>query len=159
MQFMSSTPQAEVERASSADLLIQTSPMVQVAVSHVSAGTSSEGMPGRVRDASVPPTHLQTNNLNPVVIQWPPIADASATVPTETASTGTGAANSPQGPNRFSFSSTGRRSMVLIPRADAVETRPLYHVSWRDDFWCLDSIVTTVRRGATEDGQLVGEFG
>lgn len=66
--------------------------------------------------------------------------------------------NAPQKPIRYTFSSTGRRSMILVPIA-ATNAQPLYHISWRDDFWILDSIITTVRRGGSEDGRLVGEFG
>lgn len=66
--------------------------------------------------------------------------------------------NAPQNPIRYTFSSTGRRSMILVPIA-VRNAPPLYHISWRDDFWILDSIITTVRRGGSEDGRLVGEFG
>ena len=92
-----------------------------------------------------------------VVLQWPPPEQPPIPVPVETRVQAP--VRAPHMPLRYRFSSTGRRSMLVVPSADAPNAQPLYNVAWRDDFWTRDAIVTSVRRGASENGQLVGEFG
>lgn len=57
----------------------------------------------------------------------------------------------------YSFSSLGHHAMLLLPETDIIDTRPLYHISWREEFWAPGTIVT-VRRGGSENGQRVGHF-
>lgn len=49
--------------------------------------------------------------------------------------------------------------MVLHSPLTTSDTRPLYHISWRQDYFSPLSVVTTIRKGATEDGMFVAEFG
>lgn len=49
--------------------------------------------------------------------------------------------------------------MVLLPSLTAEDSRPLYHISWRQDYFSPLSVVTTIRKGATGDGAFVAEFG
>ncbi|KAJ3547060.1 hypothetical protein NM688_g5443 [Phlebia brevispora] len=65
----------------------------------------------------------------------------------------------PQVPVRYSFSQSGSSSMILVPPSTALDTRPLYYISWRQDFFNPISVVTTIRRGANESGPFVAEFG
>ena len=58
---------------------------------------------------------------------------------------------------RYTFSSLGHQSMLLMPPLDATNTQPLYHVSWREEFRASGTIVT-VRKGGSEDGECVGQF-
>lgn len=48
--------------------------------------------------------------------------------------------------------------MVLVPLEANWDTVPLYHVSWRDDYFRPESIVTTIRKGANEDAPFLAEF-
>ena len=62
-------------------------------------------------------------------------------------------------PIKYTVSSDGPYSMLLLPPVDAVDTRPLCRVSWREDFWSPGDIVTSVHDGGSDDGRLVGQFG
>jgi hypothetical protein len=61
-------------------------------------------------------------------------------------------------PTTFTFSPHGFNAMLLIPPADAADTRPVLHVSVALNCFNPFSYITTVRRGGTEHGELVGEF-
>ena len=67
--------------------------------------------------------------------------------------------NAPSNITRYTFLPSGTHSMVLIPSVEAEEVTPLYHISWREDFWSRGDFVTTIRKGDSEDGPLVGQFG
>ncbi|TCD60693.1 hypothetical protein EIP91_009660 [Steccherinum ochraceum] len=60
----------------------------------------------------------------------------------------------------YTFSPIGSSSMVLVPPSTAInrDTRPLYHISWREDYWLAGNNITTIRRGGSENGQFVAEF-
>ena len=88
----------------------------------------------------------------PVVLQWPGsdhTSSVAAAVDTLRRAE----------PIKYTLSSLGPYSMLLVPSADAAATRPLCHVSWREDFWSPGDLVTLVREGGSQEGQLVGEFG
>jgi hypothetical protein len=61
-------------------------------------------------------------------------------------------------PTTFTFSPHGFNAMLLIPPADAADTRPVLHVSVALNCFNPFSYITTVRRGGTEHGEWVGEF-
>lgn len=48
--------------------------------------------------------------------------------------------------------------MLLIPEANSPDSRPLYHISVFLNCFNPTSATTVVRRGATEDGKIVGQF-
>ncbi|ETW77313.1 hypothetical protein HETIRDRAFT_421455 [Heterobasidion irregulare TC 32-1] len=48
--------------------------------------------------------------------------------------------------------------MLLLPPPDAPDTRPRYHISVHMNYFIPTSYITVVRKGATENGQCVGEF-
>lgn len=48
--------------------------------------------------------------------------------------------------------------MVLIPSPNAPDTRPKYHISVRMNCFIPSSYITTIRRGATQEGAMVGDF-
>ena len=62
-------------------------------------------------------------------------------------------------PIKYTVSSDGPYSMLLLPPVNAVDTRPLCRVSWREDFWSPGDIVTSVHDGGSDNRRLVGEFG
>ncbi|KAJ8523303.1 hypothetical protein ONZ45_g192 [Pleurotus djamor] len=67
-------------------------------------------------------------------------------------------ARAPTTPVTYTFSPLGGSVMLLIPPAQAQDTRPLYHIS--NEMNCFNPLshITTLRRGANENGDLVGEF-
>ncbi|KAK0465590.1 uncharacterized protein EV420DRAFT_968344 [Desarmillaria tabescens] len=58
----------------------------------------------------------------------------------------------------YSFSHIGDNAMILIPPYDAPDTRPKYHISVRLNCFIPSSYITTIRRGATQEGAIVGDF-
>jgi len=48
--------------------------------------------------------------------------------------------------------------MVLLPSADAQDTRPQYYITVNMNVFMPLSHITTIYRGATEYGEVVGEF-
>lgn len=58
----------------------------------------------------------------------------------------------------YTFSSLSYNSMLLLPPPDAPDTRPQYHISVHMNCFIPTSYITVVRKGATENGQCVGEF-
>ncbi|KAK0208771.1 hypothetical protein DFS33DRAFT_472994 [Desarmillaria ectypa] len=58
----------------------------------------------------------------------------------------------------YSFSHIGDNAMILIPPHDAPDTRPKYHISVRLNCFIPSSYITTIRRGATQEGAMVGDF-
>jgi hypothetical protein len=67
-------------------------------------------------------------------------------------------ASRPTRPVTYSFSPVTKHSMVLIPPADAADSRPQYHISFTQNCFCPMSYITSIRRGATERGELVADF-
>ncbi|KAL4253111.1 hypothetical protein ABKN59_002174 [Abortiporus biennis] len=61
-------------------------------------------------------------------------------------------------PVMFSFSPISTNAMILVPPATYPDSRPLYHISWREDYFNPGSFITTIRRGGHEGGRYVGEF-
>ena len=91
----------------------------------------------------------------PVVLQWPG-SDHYTSVATAFDALRLQLAQ----PIKYTLSSLDPYSMLLVPSADeATATRPLCHVSWREDFWSPGDLVTIVHEGGSQDGRLVGEFG
>lgn len=58
----------------------------------------------------------------------------------------------------YTFSPHSFNSMLLLPPPDAADTRPQYHIAIHLNCFIPSSFITIVRRGATENGQHVGEF-
>ncbi|KAK0233643.1 hypothetical protein IW262DRAFT_1331664 [Armillaria fumosa] len=58
----------------------------------------------------------------------------------------------------YSFSDIGDNAMILIPSPNAPDTRPKYHISVRMNCFIPSSYITTIRRGATQEGAIVGDF-
>lgn len=52
----------------------------------------------------------------------------------------------------------GSNAMVLIPPADAQDTRPQYYITVNMNVFMPLSHITTIYRGANEYGEVVGEF-
>ena len=48
--------------------------------------------------------------------------------------------------------------MLLLPPSDAADTRPVYHISVDMNVIVPTSIITTIRRGGSNSGELVGQF-
>lgn len=48
--------------------------------------------------------------------------------------------------------------MLLLPPLSAPDTRPRYHISVSTNCFTPSSYITTVRKGGSEVGELVGEF-
>lgn len=49
-------------------------------------------------------------------------------------------------------------SMIVVPPLDAPDTRPVYHIRVTHDLFDPSFFVTTVRRGGTNNGHVVGDF-
>ncbi|KAJ3567545.1 hypothetical protein NP233_g6301 [Leucocoprinus birnbaumii] len=67
-------------------------------------------------------------------------------------------ATAPTNPVKYQFSNIGSNSMVLLPPADALNTQPLYHISVSLDCFVPFSYITTVVRGGSPNGEVVGDF-
>ncbi|KAI0795409.1 hypothetical protein C8Q75DRAFT_448615 [Abortiporus biennis] len=61
-------------------------------------------------------------------------------------------------PVLYTFSSISMNAMILVPPATHPDTSPVYHISWREDYFRPGSFITTIRRGGNENGRYVGEF-
>jgi hypothetical protein len=59
---------------------------------------------------------------------------------------------------RYTFSPMNFNSMILVPPADAPDTRPLYHISHSLNNFMPYSMITTIRRDGLAEGQVVGDF-
>jgi len=68
------------------------------------------------------------------------------------------AARQPTKPVRYTFSPLTFNSMALVPPEDCQDPRPPYHISVAMNCFLPSSFVTTISRGATEHGELVGDF-
>ncbi|KAA1471959.1 hypothetical protein DENSPDRAFT_838069 [Dentipellis sp. KUC8613] len=82
-----------------------------------------------------------------VVLAWsPPPAPAVPQVPSGSAT--------------YLFSSASFNTMLLLPSArnDAVDSRPLFHITVNLNCLMPSSYITVIRRGASESGEYVGEF-
>jgi hypothetical protein len=64
----------------------------------------------------------------------------------------------PTEPIKYTFSPQSFNTMLLVPPPDVQDTRPLYHISVALNCFIPSSFVTTIRRGASEYGEYVGEF-
>ena len=58
----------------------------------------------------------------------------------------------------LSFSQLSFNSMLLLPPADAEDTRPLFHISVIMNCFSPGSYITVIRQGCSEQGAYVGEF-
>ncbi|KAK0481708.1 hypothetical protein IW261DRAFT_1472082, partial [Armillaria novae-zelandiae] len=61
----------------------------------------------------------------------------------------------------YSFSDIGDNAMILIPAPNAPDTRPKYHISSVRVILNTGAVVeayTAIRRGATQEGPMVGDF-
>lgn len=61
-------------------------------------------------------------------------------------------------PVTYQFSQIGSNTILLTPSRDAQDQRPLYHISWYEDYFVPYNWITTIRRGGASDGQYVGMF-
>ncbi|KXN91272.1 hypothetical protein AN958_01407 [Leucoagaricus sp. SymC.cos] len=59
---------------------------------------------------------------------------------------------------RYNFSNIGPSCMLLLPSSESPDTRPVYHISVSMNCFAPCSSITTVTRGGTADGDLVGDF-
>ncbi|KAL1739727.1 hypothetical protein HDZ31DRAFT_68647 [Schizophyllum fasciatum] len=67
-------------------------------------------------------------------------------------------ARRPTEPITYVFTPSGANAMLLLPPADSADTRPLYHISVAMNVFVPTSFITTIRRGGTEEGPIVGDF-
>lgn len=67
-------------------------------------------------------------------------------------------ARRPTTPVTYVFSPLGGNAMTLLPPVDSADTRPLYNISVAMNVFVPTSYITTVRRGGSEDGPIVGDF-
>jgi hypothetical protein len=58
----------------------------------------------------------------------------------------------------YTFSPCGPNAMILVPPADAADTRPLFHVSHSLNMFNPPNGCTTLRRGGSAETAIVGEF-
>jgi hypothetical protein len=66
--------------------------------------------------------------------------------------------NKPTVAMTYTFSPHSTNAMLVLPPEDSPDTRPKYYVSVGPNCWNPTSWITTVRRGASESGELVGDF-
>jgi hypothetical protein len=52
----------------------------------------------------------------------------------------------------------GGNALVLVPPPNAPDTRPKYYITVRVNVFMPLSHISTIHRGATENGEIVGEF-
>jgi hypothetical protein len=64
----------------------------------------------------------------------------------------------PTQPLTYTFSPHAFGAMLLLPPANAPDTRPLYHISFAPDVFNPNASTTAVRRGGGAENALVGEF-
>lgn len=69
-----------------------------------------------------------------------------------------GIASQPVQPVLYSFSTVSPTSMLLLPPLSASDSRPRYHISVSTNCFTPSSYITTIRKGTSESGELVGEF-
>ncbi|KAF9008103.1 hypothetical protein BDZ89DRAFT_1079194 [Hymenopellis radicata] len=67
-------------------------------------------------------------------------------------------ASLPMEPFVYSFSPVSPTSMLLLPPRSALDSRPRYRISVSTNCFTPSSYITTVTRGASDYGELVGEF-
>ncbi|KAH8097035.1 hypothetical protein BXZ70DRAFT_944003 [Cristinia sonorae] len=56
------------------------------------------------------------------------------------------------------FDQISSHAMILVPPSSMMDTRPLYYISFKEDFFLPGNLITTIRRGGSENGKFVGEF-
>ncbi|KAF9453603.1 hypothetical protein P691DRAFT_658346 [Macrolepiota fuliginosa MF-IS2] len=106
------------------------------------------------------PTSLNPQPLpvpEQVVLSWPPSETNVEPIPNE-APPDYRVARNPVQPVRYQFSNLGANSMILLPPADAPDTRPVYHITVSMNCFVPNCYITTIRRGGTEQGEYVGDF-
>lgn len=64
----------------------------------------------------------------------------------------------PSTPTSYGFIRSGPFAMIVTPDAERVREVGLYHVSVGVNIWMPSSTVTTIRRGSSEEGQMVAEI-
>ncbi|TCD62790.1 hypothetical protein EIP91_006408 [Steccherinum ochraceum] len=88
---------------------------------------------------------------SPVVMTWQPAPEEVREIETTPAVY--------FAPVIYLFKHTGPNSLLVTPPSSALDAnRPLYHVSWYDDFLNIGNKITTIRRGGTSEGSYVGMF-
>ncbi|OJA19555.1 putative protein 3 [Rhizopogon vesiculosus] len=58
----------------------------------------------------------------------------------------------------FTFSPLGTNAMLLLPHPLSQNSRPLYHISVSSDCFRPHIYTTTIRRGGSDQGQVVAEI-
>jgi hypothetical protein len=58
----------------------------------------------------------------------------------------------------FTFSPFGTNTMLLLPHPLSPNSRPLYHISVSNDFFRPHIYITTIRRGGSDQGEIVAEI-
>ncbi|THH14832.1 hypothetical protein EW146_g5557 [Bondarzewia mesenterica] len=71
---------------------------------------------------------------------------------------GYNASRTPTEPTTYTFSPYSFNSMLLLPPATAADTRPQYYIAVHMNCFVPTSFITIIRRGASDNGQYVGEF-
>ncbi|KAK0458835.1 uncharacterized protein EV420DRAFT_1642555 [Desarmillaria tabescens] len=108
-----------------------------------------------------------TSELNSPISDTPPLSSSLSNIPIlppvpERVPFGNppsyGIASRPVEPLVYSFSTVGPTSMLLLPPPSAPDTRPRYHISVSTNCFTPSSYITIVRKGASENGELIGEF-
>ncbi|KAI4528300.1 hypothetical protein K523DRAFT_367866 [Schizophyllum commune Tattone D] len=100
-------------------------------------------VPVLTSDEGSPATSVLVNLNEPAPSEDPP-AYVDARRPTE--------------PITYVFTPSGANAMLLLPPSQAADSRPLYHISVAMNVFVPTSFITTVRRGGTEEGPIVGDF-
>ncbi|KAJ3567546.1 hypothetical protein NP233_g6300 [Leucocoprinus birnbaumii] len=96
-------------------------------------------------------------NPQPEIPPLPLPLHAEHTSPSE-APPGYDVARTPLMPIRYQFSNVGPNRMVLLPPAEAPDTRPVYHISVSSNCFVPYSFITTITRGGSPGGELVAEY-
>jgi len=105
-------------------------------------------------------SHSSHPNDEPVVLSWNPEPQRSNPIAPGEIPPSYDVARIPNVPTTFLFSLMGANTsaMLLIPSMNSPETRPLYHISAGIDPFLPTRMVTTVLKGANDQGQYVGGF-
>ncbi|KAJ7184164.1 hypothetical protein C8R46DRAFT_1063103 [Mycena filopes] len=94
------------------------------------------------------------SQFHPIVMTWP---DPDAAIPT-TSPPEYEQARVPEIGVNYTFSQAGFNHLLLLPPSSLPDTRPVYFVSVVMNCMNPFSFITTVHRGASDSGPLVGEF-
>lgn len=102
-------------------------------------------------------TPLPPSAFEAVVLTWAEPAPPRQPTPTENPPEYE-TAQLPTETITYSFSPSSLNSMILVPSPHAQDTRPRYHITVNVNCFMPLSHITTVRRGANEFGEFVGDF-